>query len=224
MRTGDFLKGGLAVAILAGFAAGCVPQSQYDAMVHKYHAKEAEALRLALRNEELEQEIAALRAGGLAGQWAQLKAPTGTEVIEDGAVALGDMAFGSGKHQLTAKGKAALDNIAGQILAKKYYVVIDGHTDSDPITKSRKFYSTNLHLSAMRAIAVSDYLISRGVPQKNVFVVRGFGANKPRADNNSKSGKAKNRRVEIRALEGAPVSPRRGTPARRGGTPGADLK
>ena len=204
MRTGDLLKGGLAVAVLAAVASGCVSQSQYDSMVHKYHAKEAEALRLALRCEELEQELARLRGLGLVRGFGEIDVPAGGERIPGGGVALGDMAFGSGKHQLTAKGKAVLDDIAGQILAKKYYVVIDGHTDSDPITKSRKFYSTNLHLSAMRAVAVSDYLISRGVPEKHIFVVRGFGANQPRGDNTTKAGKKRNRRVEIRALKSAP--------------------
>lgn len=202
MRMGGSWKGGLAAALLAAVASGCVSQSQYEAMTHKYYDERNQAQRLALENERLRGQS---QHGEEIEELLKLIASGGLIQVEGGGVALpGDLGFGSGKHQLTDKGKKALDGLAEQIKSMKAFVRIDGHTDSDPIQKSP--YSSNTHLSAMRAVAVADYLVSRGVPASHVYVVRGFGQNVPRGDNKTSRGKAANRRVEIFAFKSAPMS------------------
>ena len=67
---------------------------------------------------------------------------------------------------------------------------IDGHTDS---VGSK---ALNQKLSQSRAQAVLDYLISKGVSADRL-AAKGFGEDTPIASNNTRSGRAKNRRVEI---------------------------
>ena len=56
-------------------------------------------------------------------------------------------------------------------------------------------------LSAQRASAVADSLINMNVRSPERIVVRGYGAERPLADNSTEEGRAKNRRVEITILE-----------------------
>lgn len=70
-------------------------------------------------------------------------------------------------------------------------VEIIGHTDS---TGSKAY---NQHLSEERAEAVAEYFVEHGVDASRLKV-SGEGKTEPIADNSSKSGRAKNRRVEIK--------------------------
>jgi outer membrane protein OmpA-like peptidoglycan-associated protein len=58
-----------------------------------------------------------------------------------------------------------------------------------------------MQLSTERAKAVTDYLLSKKVRTADRIVIRGYGAEKPVADNNTEEGRKKNRRVEITILE-----------------------
>ena len=69
-------------------------------------------------------------------------------------------------------------------------VEISGHTDSDGSAKS------NQKLSEARANAVRDWLVRQGVDAKRITTI-GYGEDKPIADNKTKEGKAKNRRIEF---------------------------
>jgi flagellar motor protein MotB len=124
---------------------------------------------------------------------------------ENGNLTLaGDLTFRSGSHSLSTGGQQTLAKVARALLASSAsHVRVEGHTDSDPISKSGRRYADNLHLSIMRAHAVATYLITKGVQAKQVSV-SGFGANKPV----SSSAKKVNRRVEIKAFHGddAPVA------------------
>ncbi len=71
---------------------------------------------------------------------------------------------------------------------------INGHTDNVGSN------SYNLDLSEKRAIAVKKYLVSKGV-SSNRLSTKGFGEEKPFADNNTAKGRKKNRRVEFEILE-----------------------
>ena len=77
---------------------------------------------------------------------------------------------------------------------KKLKVLIEGHTD---IVGSDEY---NLKLSEKRAEAVRNYLVKKGIERKRLSV-KGYGARKPVADNESEEGRAKNRRVEIRFIK-----------------------
>ena len=72
----------------------------------------------------------------------------------------------------------------------RFYV--EGHTDSDPIQKTKDRFRSNRHLSSERADSVAAYLIKQGVPEASIVVV-GYGQYDPR----DAQSKAKNRRVEI---------------------------
>jgi len=105
--------------------------------------------------------------------------------------------FASGRADLTEGGKAALDSVAGTLVGQfaddLYW--IEGHTDNDPIKRSK--FSSNRELSLARASAVLHYLVEqRGVPDES-FVVAGHGQYRPLAENGTVDGKAANRRVEI---------------------------
>ncbi|GDY01050.1 hypothetical protein LBMAG49_03790 [Planctomycetota bacterium] len=102
--------------------------------------------------------------------------------------------FSSGSHQLKDTSHRVLGKIASVLKRDfsncKYY--IEGHTDSDPIVKSKDKYDDNRDLSAKRANSVARYLIEQGVPENRVIIV-GYGQFDPK-DTKSKQS---NRRVEI---------------------------
>ncbi|MHC4542716.1 MAG: OmpA/MotB family protein, partial [Planctomycetota bacterium] len=104
--------------------------------------------------------------------------------------------FDSGKATLKSATIRELDHIRS-VLRQKYngkQIDVQGHTDSDPIKKSK--WKDNWELSAQRALTVTRYLIERGSPEDRIRAV-GCGESRPIASNASASGKAKNRRVEI---------------------------
>ncbi|HHH44555.1 MAG TPA: OmpA family protein [Gammaproteobacteria bacterium] len=101
--------------------------------------------------------------------------------------------FAFDKAELSDAGKAYIrehrDELGGD-LAKVYSITVIGYTDS---TGDAKY---NLGLSERRAQAVRDYLVSLGVPADKMRVL-GRGENDPIAPNDSKEGRARNRRVEV---------------------------
>ncbi|MGB8437288.1 MAG: OmpA family protein [Burkholderiales bacterium] len=90
-----------------------------------------------------------------------------------------------GKEQLDAYRKKAKEELSS---AQKVKVV--GYTDNTGTADH------NLKLSQQRAEAVRDYLVSIGVDAKKLEA-SGAGDANPVADNSTKEGQAKNRRVEI---------------------------
>jgi chemotaxis protein MotB len=104
--------------------------------------------------------------------------------------------FSPGKAALKKATHTELDHIA-DVLKSKYggvRISVVGHTDSDPIKKSK--WADNWELSAQRSLSVLRYLIKRGIPE-DLIEAAGRGASQPVADNSSSSGKAQNRRVEV---------------------------
>ena len=69
-------------------------------------------------------------------------------------------------------------------------VEVGGHTDSTGTA------AYNMTLSVKRAEAIKDHLVTRGVDPKRL-TTKGFGITKPAASNDTKEGRAKNRRVEF---------------------------
>lgn len=89
-----------------------------------------------------------------------------------------------------------LDHI-NSVLSQRYSnmdVDVVGHTDSDPIKRSK--WKDNWQLSSERALAVLRYLVGRGVRVEKIRAV-GAGAGRPIASNATSAGKSSNRRVEI---------------------------
>ena len=104
----------------------------------------------------------------------------------------GSVLFASGKYELLNTAMTKLDQVAEALKAQdsNKRMVVEGHTDSMGSD------STNQPLSLMRASAVRDYLVSRGVPSDKISAV-GKGATAPVADNKTAENRANNRRVEI---------------------------
>jgi flagellar motor protein MotB len=113
------------------------------------------------------------------------------------AIVLPD-AFPPGKATL-AYNKSAVGAVmsVGKMIRDQYpesVVLIEGHTDSDPIRKSN--WGTNENLSRARAAAVQTLLTTSGVPADQV-ATEGLGARHPIAMGSTKRAKSRNRRVEI---------------------------
>jgi len=124
----------------------------------------------------------------------------GTDAVQDGDLVRirleSAQLFSAGRAELKPEVSATLDRIA-QSLKSDYagrLVGIEGHTDSDPITKSK--WKNNHELSVARSVAVFEALKRRGIPESQLFVA-GYGPNQPLASNGSKQTKSQNRRVEI---------------------------
>ncbi|MEK6635653.1 MAG: flagellar motor protein MotB [Planctomycetota bacterium] len=133
---------------------------------------------------------------------AKLKGTGATVRIKNGAVSVllpGAVLFDPGQTTLRPQSKATLKKIAGVLktAASGEIVRIEGHTDSDPISKQKDKYKSNWELSAARSAAVLHYMVEEcGVSPTRVYIA-GFGQYQPMSDNKSKTGKAKNRRVEF---------------------------
>jgi chemotaxis protein MotB len=110
-----------------------------------------------------------------------------------------DLTFGSGSDQVKPEATEALQSLAkvlGTTNAAKYDIQVVGHTDSQPLSRSRERFPSNRHLSIARAFAVSE-AIQKGGIQPERLLVSGWGQYRPVVANNSSGGTAANRRVEI---------------------------
>ncbi len=76
-------------------------------------------------------------------------------------------------------------------------IYVEGHTDTDPIVKTRSRFRSNRHLSAERADAVAGFLVNSCGIAEGRIAVAGFGPYDPRISGAVGDAKARNRRVEI---------------------------
>jgi len=87
-----------------------------------------------------------------------------------------------------------LGTLVGELRGKKGYVLdIQGYTDSTGADRK------NMLLSDRRARAVYQYLAESGVPLFRMNLL-GFGKGQPIAENDTREGRAQNRRVEVRVM------------------------
>lgn len=137
-------------------------------------------------------------AGEIAGDLDRLGIPDASvRVDEQGiTISLEDIRFQADSAALLPGEESKLEKIAG-ILGRypNRDILVGGHTALAGTEEGRQA------LSAQRAAAVADYLIARGVRDAERVVVRGYGAERPVADNRTEEGRARNRRVEITILE-----------------------
>jgi OmpA-OmpF porin, OOP family len=105
-----------------------------------------------------------------------------------------DAFFDFDKAVLKPEGKAKLDDLVGKVKGINLEVIIAvGHTDATGPD------SYNQKLSVKRSEAVKAYLVSKGI-EKNRVYTEGKGEAQPVADNKTREGRAKNRRVEIEVV------------------------
>jgi OOP family OmpA-OmpF porin len=106
--------------------------------------------------------------------------------------------FESGSARLQPGSYVQLDSLAKVLTATPgMRVEIGGHTDNSGSP------ADNQHLSTLRAEAVRNYLVAKGVPYQQM-VAKGYGSTMPRTPDTTPRGKAANRRVEIRPLSAGP--------------------
>ncbi|SDQ11987.1 OmpA family protein [Flagellimonas zhangzhouensis] len=121
------------------------------------------------------------------------------EVTEEVQKQLNDYArtilFDTGKSSIKAESTSVMVDII-QILneypTSKF--TVEGHTDS---VGSEKL---NQELSEKRANSVRDFLIDKGIGADRLSAI-GYGEAKPIATNNTRAGRAENRRVEINLIK-----------------------
>jgi len=103
--------------------------------------------------------------------------------------------FGFDKDSLTKEAKADLDKLATDVPHTKGYIItVEGGTDS---TGPADY---NYALSQRRADAVIQYLAGQhNVPAYKIYLI-GLGKDKPVDSNNTREGRAKNRRVDIKLM------------------------
>src|ERR1700756_5281073 len=111
------------------------------------------------------------------------------------AVAETSVKFGFNRDVLTSKAKEALDQLAGSIASTKGYIIaLEGGTDSVGPA------DYNYDLSQRRANSVIQYLATKyNVPAHKIYVI-GLGKDKPVESNKTSSGRADNRRVDVRLM------------------------
>jgi OmpA-OmpF porin, OOP family len=110
-------------------------------------------------------------------------------------IVLEGVTFPSGSTELTAEARAVLDRAAAALSGQAALKVeVGGHTDSIGNPQA------NVALSQRRAEAVLKYLVSKGVAASRL-TARGYGAAEPIADNGTRDGRNKNRRVELKTLD-----------------------
>ncbi len=111
-------------------------------------------------------------------------------------VNLPDILFDVNEATLKTEAKQAIAKLAGILLViPDLKVVVEGHTDS---TGGEEY---NLELSRRRALSVLEFLSGEGVEPSRLNSA-GFGMSQPIADNATREGRSKNRRVEIVISEG----------------------
>ena len=128
-------------------------------------------------------------------------------VVGDRFVFQSELFFDSGTSALRSEGAGELDKIASALLDLQkqippeinWVLRVDGHTDIRPVGASSPFKS-NWELSSARAIAVVQYLISKGVPPQRL-VAAGFGEFQPIDAGTTDEALSRNRRIELKLTE-----------------------
>jgi outer membrane protein OmpA-like peptidoglycan-associated protein len=105
--------------------------------------------------------------------------------------AMSGIQFEHNKATIKPSSYKILDEIAEIFIDNPDYIIeVQGHTDNVGQ------YDYNIDLSERRAYAVRRYLVNKGVPAERL-VAHGYGPDRPIDGNETKAGRAKNRRVEF---------------------------
>jgi chemotaxis protein MotB len=127
-------------------------------------------------------------------------------VVGDRFVFQSEVFFDAGQAVLKPEGRAELDKLATILvdLGREmppdipWILRVDGHTDSRPIRSAQ--FPSNWSLSAGRAIAVVEYLITRGLPADRIAAT-GFGEFQPLDLASNDEAYRRNRRIEFKITE-----------------------
>lgn len=102
--------------------------------------------------------------------------------------------FGSGSDQLSKAFRTPVQRLAEALNDEKGQVIVVGHSDNIPIRSSR--FPSNMALSLARAKSVMEGM-AKAMAEPDRLSAEGRADQEPIADNGTKAGRAKNRRIEI---------------------------
>jgi chemotaxis protein MotB len=184
-------------------ALGASEQKEKDAQLHIADLGQRLNVALAQRVQELSRYRSDFfgKLRDILGNRADIR------IVGDRFVFQSEVFFDSGAAVLRPEGRAELDKLAGALLELdkqipseiNWVLRVDGHTDVRPLSGTTAF-KTNWDLSAARAIAVVQYLISKGVPPQRL-VAAGFGEFQPIDPGNTDEAYSRNRRIELKLTE-----------------------
>jgi len=121
-------------------------------------------------------------------------APEKPKPVAEKVTFAADVLFDFDKAVIKPEGKSKLDDISNKVRGINLEVVIAiGHADSIGSD------AYNQRLSVRRSESVKAYLVSKGIEPNRVYT-EGKGEKQPIADNKTRDGRAKNRRVEIEVI------------------------
>lgn len=183
------------VAVLA--AAGCnkglikEQKAQIADLESKNHALEGELEEQKKMTDDLNTQLADLQTQ----QKVLIEEKDGlTQITLDGTAS-----FNSADATLTHDGKETVDRIWSVL--ENYpdrRILIEGHADNRPIgANARQFYASNWELSSARAHSVLHYVENKFGTEPDRLAAVGYGEFNPIADNETREGRAQNRRVVI---------------------------
>ncbi|MGE0659242.1 MAG: peptidoglycan -binding protein [Reyranellaceae bacterium] len=124
-------------------------------------------------------------------------------IVGDRFVFQSEVLFASGSAELEPRGLIQIANVADVLkeIGEKipagidWILQVDGHTDTRPIRTPQ--FRSNWELSSARAIAVVEFLHSRGIPYERL-AARGFAEFQPLESGSDQASLAKNRRIELK--------------------------
>lgn len=169
-------------------------QRERDDLDSRYNLSEQEKAELIEERDRLENARRSMEER-LQGSGASVR-------IKEGKISVmlpSSILFNSGQTKLKKAAKSSLAKVCNVV--KNDFpdatIRIEGHTDSDPLKRTKNVYKSNWELSALRASNVLHYLVDSCRLDPKKLYIAGFGKHQPVASNKSKGGKKKNRRVEI---------------------------
>ena len=116
----------------------------------------------------------------------------------------GALLFDSGKAELRPEGAAYLHAAATVLRSRPNPLRVEGHTDNVPITTA--LYPSNWELSAARSVIATRYLVEQEKMPAARIMAAALGDSRPVADNSTREGRIRNRRVDILVLQAGPAS------------------
>lgn len=165
---------------------------------------EQNAQRLSGQLDELAAVANTAKGGARAAQETADSAVAGVNATNDRISALDDyepqtvlaVNFRSGSAVLSPDSKTQLDDVATKALNSKGYVIeVSGFADTTGSV------ARNRILSQRRADNVIRYLVeNHSIPLRRIVTPYGYGETNPVAENNTREGRAQNRRVEVKLL------------------------
>ncbi len=132
-------------------------------------------------------------------------------VVGDRFVFQSEVLFSLGSDELGVEGQIEMQKLAATLMEIEkslptdidWILQIEGHTDSLPVKKGQT-YKDNWELSTKRALSVLRFLIKQGIEPSRLSA-SGYGSFQPIDEENTKSARMKNRRIEMKITQNTKI-------------------